>query len=32
LERIMLQHGYSEQSIRKIMGENWRVFYESLLR
>ncbi len=31
LERIMLQHGYSEQSIRKIMGENWRVFYESLL-
>ena len=31
LERIMLQHGYSEPSIRKIMGENWRVFYESLL-
>ena len=31
LERIMLQHGYSEPSIRKIMGGNWRVFYESLL-
>lgn len=31
LERIMREHGYPRQSIRKIMGENWRVFYESLL-
>jgi membrane dipeptidase len=32
LARIMREHGYPESSIRKIMGENWRVFYESLLR
>ena len=31
LAGIMRQHGYPEPSIRKIMGENWRVFYESLL-
>ncbi len=32
LARIMRQHGYPEPSIRKIMGENWRIFYTSLLR
>jgi membrane dipeptidase len=32
LARIMRENGYPEPSIRKIMGENWRVFYESLLR
>ncbi len=32
LARIMRGHGYPEPDIRKIMGENWRVFYESLLR
>jgi membrane dipeptidase len=32
LARIMREHGYPEPSIRKIMGENWRGFYESLLR
>lgn len=32
LEQIMLSRGYPPQSIRKIMGENWRVFYESLLK
>lgn len=32
LARIMREHGYPELGIRKIMGENWRVFYESLLR
>lgn len=32
LERIMRDHGYPEQSIRAIMGENWRSFYESLLQ
>ncbi len=31
LERIMLRHGYPEPDIKKIMGGNWRVFYESLL-
>ncbi|MDR3554260.1 MAG: membrane dipeptidase [Syntrophobacteraceae bacterium] len=31
LEQMMRDHGYPEQSIRAIMGENWRVFYESLL-
>ncbi len=32
LARIMREHGYPEPGIRKIMGENWRGFYESLLR
>jgi membrane dipeptidase len=32
LARIMREHGYPEPGIRKIMGENWRVFYASLLR
>jgi membrane dipeptidase len=32
LARIMREHGYPEPGIRKIMGENWRVFYDSLLR
>ena len=32
LERIMREHGYPEKSIRAIMGENWRIFYESLLQ
>ena len=32
LTRIMREHGYPEQDIRKIMGENWRTFYTSLLR
>ncbi len=32
LARIMRENGYPEPGIRKIMGENWRVFYESLLR
>ena len=31
LEGILRDHGYPEQSIRGIMGENWRTFYESLL-
>ena len=31
LARMMLAHGYPMQSVRKIMGENWRDFYESLL-
>lgn len=31
LEQIMRDNGYPEQSIRAIMGENWRIFYESLL-
>lgn len=31
LARIMLAHGYPVESIRKIMGGNWRVFYETLL-
>jgi membrane dipeptidase len=31
LVKIMLSHGYPMESVRKIMGENWRVFYESLL-
>jgi membrane dipeptidase len=31
LARIMRERGYPDPSIRKIMGENWRVFYESLL-
>ena len=32
LARIMLSHGYPMESVRKIMGENWRDFYETLLR
>lgn len=32
LARIMLEHGYPEPSIKKILGENWRAFYESLLK
>ncbi len=32
LERMLRDHGYPEQSIRGIMGENWRNFYEALLR
>ncbi|MGA3113619.1 MAG: membrane dipeptidase [Syntrophobacteraceae bacterium] len=32
LARIMREHGYPEPDIKKIMGENWRVFYESLLQ
>jgi len=32
LADIMRRHGYPGPEIRKIMGENWRVFYESLLR
>ncbi len=32
LARIMLAHAYPEPDIRKIMGENWRSFYETLLR
>jgi membrane dipeptidase len=32
LARIMREHGYPEPGIRKILGENWRVFYESLLK
>ncbi len=32
LARIMLANGYPMQSVRKIMGENWRDFYDSLLR
>ena len=32
LARVMREHGYPEPGIRKIMGGNWRVFYESLLR
>jgi membrane dipeptidase len=31
LAQMMLAHGYPPLSVRKIMGENWRVFYESLL-
>ena len=31
LAGIMRRHGYPEPEIGKIMGENWRVFYESLL-
>jgi len=31
LVKIMLSHGYPMESVRKIMGENWRDFYESLL-
>ncbi|MGC9194631.1 MAG: dipeptidase [Syntrophobacteraceae bacterium] len=31
LEGIMRKKGYPEPSIRAIMGENWRRFYESLL-
>jgi membrane dipeptidase len=31
LARIMLAHGYPVQSVEKIMGENWRAFYETLL-
>ncbi|MGO9021515.1 MAG: dipeptidase [Syntrophobacteraceae bacterium] len=32
LARIMREHGYPKPSIKKIIGENWRVFYESLLQ
>jgi membrane dipeptidase len=32
LAQIMLAHGYPLESVKEIMGENWRVFYESLLR
>ena len=31
LARIMREHGYPQAGIKKIMGENWRGFYESLL-
>jgi len=31
LALIMREHGYPEPGIRKILGENWRLFYESLL-
>jgi membrane dipeptidase len=32
LARMMLANGYPEQSVRRIMGENWRDFYAPLLR
>lgn len=32
LEQMMRDHGYPEQSIRGILGENWRMFYQALLR
>jgi membrane dipeptidase len=32
LARVMLAHGYPVESVQKIMGENWRCFYDSLLR
>lgn len=32
LETIMRAHGYPEESIRKILGENWRRFYGALLK
>ncbi len=32
LGQIMLAHGYPTESVKKIMGGNWRVFYETLLR
>ncbi len=32
LADTMLRHGYPEASIRKIMGENWRDFYSTLLK
>jgi membrane dipeptidase len=31
LAGIMRKHGYPETGIRKILGQNWRTFYESLL-
>ncbi|MCE5334378.1 MAG: membrane dipeptidase [Desulfobacteraceae bacterium] len=31
LAGIMRSHGYPEQSVRDIMGGNWRAFYEKLL-
>ena len=31
LALIMREHGYPESGIRKILGENWRLFYASLL-
>lgn len=32
LADIMRRHGYPEQSVRNIMGGNWRAFYDALLR
>jgi membrane dipeptidase len=32
LARIMREYGYPEPEIRKIMGENWRGFYRTLLQ
>jgi len=32
LARIMSENGYPEPAIKKIMGGNWRVFYEKLFR
>jgi membrane dipeptidase len=31
LARTMREHGYPEPDIGKILGENWRIFYEALL-